>query len=637
MKRPSIKVALITVFATLLIICGGMGYVAITGLSSTNGATTEIATNWLPSVSVINAINTATSDYRLGEAAHILSLDKDQMNRAEVDMKAIDEEIAKLRGNYEKLISSDFERETYKKFSKEWADYTALHETVLNLSRANKNEDAARLFKGDMRQLYDGASQTLVGLIKLNSDGSSQAFSGSKTAYTTTLVIALTALGLLGIVLVGSTLFALFGIANPITRIAGAMKDLSAGDTDSEISFNGRQDEIGAMAAAVEIFRQGAIANKRLEVEAEDARRRSEAERLETQRKAEEDAAERLRIATSGLAAGLQRLAAGDLSFQLNEAFAPDFEALRHDFNQSVEQLGSTLSVIADTIVTMEDGTREIANGADDLSRRTEQQAASLEETAAAVEEITSNVQSSTKLTKEAREVASQANQSALKSAEVVTEAESAMRKIETSSQQISNIIGVIDEIAFQTNLLALNAGVEAARAGEAGKGFAVVAQEVRELAQRAAQAAKEIKDLIKTSSTDVDSGVKLVRDAGEALKTIGVFIGEMNGHMTAIATAAQEQATGLGEVNTAVNQMDQTTQQNAAMVEQSTAASNSLAQEAAKLRELVSQFTLAGGSASAGQVVALRQTARAMSRPNAGPAERAPTKVAANGGWNEF
>jgi methyl-accepting chemotaxis protein len=169
------------------------------------------------------------------------------------------------------------------------------------------------------------------------------------------------------------------------------------------------------------------------------------------------------------------------------------------------------------------------------------------------------------------------------------------MGRIEHSSSQISNIIGVIDEIAFQTNLLALNAGVEAARAGEAGKGFAVVAQEVRELAQRSAKAAKEIKDLIRNSANEVESGVRLVRETGEALRTIECLIVTINEHMDAIAVSAQEQSAGLSEVNMAVNQMDQVTQQNAAMVEEANAASATLAQEAGRLRELIGRFTLAG------------------------------------------
>ncbi|KJF72890.1 methyl-accepting chemotaxis protein [Agrobacterium arsenijevicii] len=393
-------------------------------------------------------------------------------------------------------------------------------------------------------------------------------------------------------------------VIRPILQLSGNMETLAGGDTSHPPSGIDRKDEIGTMSGAVEIFRQAAIANRALEEQAAAARQQAEADQAAARQQAEEDASERLRIATSGLAAGLKRLASGDLAFQLDQAFAPQFEALRHDFNSSVRQLGETLFAISDGIGTIDGSSREIAAGAGDLSRRTENQAASLEQTAAALDEITVNVSNANKRTAEARLAATDANHSALKSVEVVSHAEEAMRRIETSSRQITSIVGVIDEIAFQTNLLALNAGVEAARAGEAGKGFAVVAQEVRDLAQRAAKAASEIRDHIRQSSTEVESGVKLVLDTGTALKDIGERIAGIDRHMTAIATSAAEQSTGLAEINAAVNSMDHATQQNAAMVEQSTAASATLAAETAKLRALVSRFRLEMESAGSRDVI---------------------------------
>ncbi|EJC64619.1 PAS domain S-box [Rhizobium leguminosarum bv. viciae WSM1455] len=299
--------------------------------------------------------------------------------------------------------------------------------------------------------------------------------------------------------------------------------------------------------------------------------------------------------AVNTIGAALTKLAQGDLSFSIDQPFAPDFEGLRNTMNEALAQMRNTLSDVARSTDQIDTGTREISQSAEDLSKRTEQQAASLEETAAALDEITVNVNNAAKRAEEARHAAATASENAERSGKVVADAVGAMSRIENSSNQISNIIGVIDEIAFQTNLLALNAGVEAARAGDAGKGFAVVAQEVRELAQRSAQAAKEIKGLIRNSSDEVSTGVKLVSETGESLRTIQQNIVVVNDHMEAITSSAKEQATGLSEVNSAVNQMDQVTQQNAAMVEETNAASATLAQETARLRELIEVFELGG------------------------------------------
>jgi methyl-accepting chemotaxis protein len=418
------------------------------------------------------------------------------------------------------------------------------------------------------------------------------------------------------VVLIISAFFLMTSIGRPIRSMTEVMRKLADGDTSSFTLQTARKDEIGEMAGAVETFRLAAISNKRLEAEAEASRIEAEADRIWLTAEAEAAAQRRLQEATSSLALGLKRLAGGEVSFELKEPFAPDFESLRHDLNAVVAQLGLTLRSVAQATNSIDTGTREISRSAEDLSKRTEQQAASLEETAAALDQITVNVSNSSKRADEARAVAVQANTSAAQSGKVVANAVDAMQRIEQSSKQISSIIGVIDEIAFQTNLLALNAGVEAARAGEAGRGFAVVAQEVRELAQRSAKAAKEIKDLISTSTSEVESGVKLVRDTGGALRTIEEYVVTINHHMDAIATSAREQSTGLAEVNTAVNQMDQVTQQNAAMVEETNAASASLANEAGRLRELISHFDFGGEDNEMPRVAVRRQITSAKGSP---------------------
>jgi len=384
-------------------------------------------------------------------------------------------------------------------------------------------------------------------------------------------------------------------VVAPVGRLKAAMGRIAEEKVDTEIIDAGRRDEIGGMANALIVLRDSV--RDRIEMRGREAEQQ---QRLDAERHNNETvlrtASERQNYAIHEIGDALERLAQGDLTVSVGDIGA-EYDKLRRDFNAAAAALNGVMASISQTSNVVSDSAGDISEATNNLSRRTEQQAAALEETAAALDEITVAVRTASDRANEARDMVAETKKSANRSGEIVRNAVDAMGRIENSSSRINQIISVIDEIAFQTNLLALNAGVEAARAGEAGRGFAVVAQEVRELAQRSANAAKEIKTLISDSATEVGHGVALVRSTGEALLEIEKLVNQVNDHVNSIATASREQATGLQEINTSVNHMDQMTQQNAAMVEETSAAGLTLAEESRQLRELLSRLRIDAGS----------------------------------------
>jgi methyl-accepting chemotaxis protein len=390
-------------------------------------------------------------------------------------------------------------------------------------------------------------------------------------------------------------------LLRPLGELVDYMGLLADGDYDRAVPVAQSADELGAMARSIAVFREAAIERRDARMSRDDER--AEEDRARAERNAERQAAEDQRkAAVTALAKGLSELSNGNVGFRIEAAVAAEYETLKTDFNGAVAKLESAIQRIGVAAGAVGASSEEIAAAADDLSRRTENQAASLEETAAALDEITATVKQTAGRVAEARSEITETREEARQTDEVLTAAVVAVTDIETSSNQIAQIIGVIDEIAFQTNLLALNAGVEAARAGEAGRGFAVVAAEVRALAQRSAEAAKEIKALIAASTDKVTEGVSLVGRTGQALGRILQRVEKMSEIVLAISVSAQEQASGLSEVNTAVNQMDQVTQQNAAMVEETTAAAHSLKEQFETLSRLVGGFRLRGQPSRAGE-----------------------------------
>jgi methyl-accepting chemotaxis protein len=421
-------------------------------------------------------------------------------------------------------------------------------------------------------------------------------------------------------VLIGSIIIVLLGavtifIARRMSSALGAMTTamgaLAAGNFEVVLPGLGRQDEIGDIAAAVEAFKHKAIEKAHLESEAAAQRHRLEADAAARRKETEQDrhvkaAEERAKMAEEqaqvvrSLAAGLRSLSAGDLTFRLNDDFSATYLQIKEEFNTAISRLQETVGSIVEAAHEVTSASAEISTSTTDLSQRTEEQAASLEQTSASMEQISATVKKNAENAQAANQFAGNTRDVADRGGAVVGDAVKAMAKIEDSSRKISDIIGVIDEIARQTNLLALNAAVEAARAGEAGRGFAVVASEVRSLAQRSSQAAKDIKDLITNSNGQVKDGVDLVNRAGTALTDIVGSIKKVADIVADIATASAEQAGGIEQVNKALNHMDEITQQNSALVEQNAATAKTLEHQSSAMNERMGFFQLARAPAAA-------------------------------------
>jgi methyl-accepting chemotaxis protein len=504
-----------------------------------------------------------------------------------------------------------------------------------------------------VRALIDDMNKFNEELLAANA-GASQGLNVKASEAVTSMAVV----GVVSTLLAGA--FALwmstFKISRPLVRMVERMGALARGDLEVEIDGLERGDEVGEIANAVQVFKTNAVERVRVEKEAAEHRAEVETERRRVEAE-KARAAETQTQAMSQLGDGLRRLAGGDLTSRLDQRFPAEFAKIRDDFNSAASKLMETVRAMVASTTAIHAGSHEISTSSDDLSRRTEQQAARLEEAAAALDEITATLKKSAEGAKQAAVEVASADGNAKKGAIVVKQAVEAMDAIAKSSAQIGQIIGVIDEIAFQTNLLALNAGVEAARAGDAGRGFAVVASEVRALAQRSAEAAKEIKSLISTSSSQVDSGVQLVAESGKALDRIIAQVSKINGIVSEIAISAEQQATGLQQVNSAISQMDETTQKNATMVEESNAASHSLSQETSQLANLVEQFQVEGRDGATLRRELRKVAPHAFANPAAveatkpapaaaKPASAPPVRKAAGGGgvavaakdeWTEF
>jgi len=535
-------------------------------LYQVNSKAAEIRDQWLRGTRVLGELRYGITRFRTSEASYLLFITDDTRAKQIKRMNVLKDGVVESLKHYDPLVSGAKERALFEQIKAAWSAYLPEMETMIEISNTKGRDAAAAYFQGPTKASFEVLNSAVDAGIAYNNDGGIAAGNESNETFQSAefWIYAAVALAVLfcisaGLVLVGS-------VSAPLAKITAAMDELARGNRNADVPHADQKDDIGKLAGSMAAFKTELA-------EAE----RAKAEQTET--------------IVSSIGAGLAHLAEGDLTHRVTAGLSGPFAKLKDDFNAAMERLQETLISVMSTTSQITTGAGEISQAADDLSRRTEQQAASLEETAAALEEITATVKKTASNAKEARTSVTSAKRAAEEGGRVVGTAIQAMDAISHSSKQITDIIGVIDEIAFQTNLLALNAGVEAARAGDAGKGFAVVATEVRALAGRSSAAAKQIKTLINASGEQVGTGVRLVGESGAALRQIMDQVLQINSLVSEMAQATEQQSTGIEQVNAAVGQMDQVTQQNAAMVEESTAASRNLATETMGLQSLVGFF----------------------------------------------
>ncbi|GBR08097.1 HAMP domain-containing protein [Asaia siamensis] len=483
--------------------------------------------------------------------------------------------------------------DAYIQIAKRYIDEAAIPQARLAANPARQADAMASIISRQNNQLLveqKAASRILERTLRDWSD----AWTAKALATTREIAAIVAGSAVLGsIIALGVAWFIARSIGAPLASMTEAMQILAGGDLTIEIPARKRRDEIGHMASAVQVFKDSAQEKRTLEAETRLAQKAIEAER-EKRTEREMLAAEQQNTVLRALATGLGHMAEGNLTEQIITPFSQEYEQLRIDFNAAQTALRRALAEVSAKASGISASVTEVGSASDDLSRRTEQQAAALEQTAGTLELITRRVEGTARGSAEMRRSTRLASDEASRSSVVVDDTMQAMSRIEASSTEIGQIIGVIDDIAMQTNLLALNASIEAARAGDAGRGFALVASEVRTLAQRSANAASQVKDLISRARTEVSSGVVLAREVGSALQRIVTQIGAVTLTVGEIASSCEEQASGLAQVNTAIGELDRATQQNAAMVEQNTSAVLSLGKNTSDLTALVGRFKTA-------------------------------------------
>ncbi|WP_241502993.1 HAMP domain-containing methyl-accepting chemotaxis protein [Komagataeibacter melaceti] len=573
--------------------CITAGVCSIRGLASVNNHIDQISHKSLASIQAISTIGEQLRAFRSTESDQFAATTPEAVTALEAMIEPIAQSETSAIESYAPLVGSHQEEALFHNLRSEWQKYRASHAEIFANPAQPTSSTVGTAASARLLEQQQAMSATLSSLTTINTVRAGSYARAAEKTYGITLQRVYGAYLVLFVVLVASVLVVYCNILRPLKRINAAIKQLAGGDTTLAFPYGSRGDEIGDISRSLEVFRTATIRAETLQKEADHQREQAEISQRAIQDRAKADARAHLKQATGGMADALRRMVGGDLSFQIETPFSPEFEPLRRDFNEALMQLAGTFSAMSASVHTVDEGIQEMATGAEHLARRTAQESASLEQTAAAVAGIAKSVALSAQRSDAARQIGITARKTASDSARITDETANAMQRIEEGAGRIVSILEMIDSIAFHTTILALNASVEAARAGEVGRGFAVVAGEVRSLAEKSTQAARDIRTLVLGTASDIQEGASRVRDSSDALRVIVKFISDMGENLDAIALASHEQSISLDEINTAIASLDGATQQNAAAAEQFSATSRSIVGESHKLNALVGQFLL--------------------------------------------
>lgn len=575
-NKMSVRSLVLICMSILLAIAAVQSFTAYRALEASKKKLEYAAVNTIPSLSMLGDAYASANKLQATLGRHVLAPTIEETRQVDLALQASRSETADILEKYRPFISDSTEQAMYDGVMAKWTAWQSSLDAVRSLSLALKTEEATDAFNGAQADDALSFSNAVKDELKYNADLVSKANivaeAEGKSATRTLLMTSGTMSGLI----IGVLAILIGRVTRPLSSISETMSRMAQGEYDLTVPYAEKKDEIGAISRGLVNIRDGV------------------AER--SQKESARQIAIQAQI-VNDLGEGLAALKDGRMTFRLNNAFPENFDGLRRDFNEAIEKLSDILKEVGGTTDNVNVAAEEIASAAKDLSQRTERQAASLEETSAAFDQLTQGVKQSAQAAASARDLAHQASQEAQTGLGIVEQAMVSMNAITASSTQMDSIVAMIDSLAFQTNLLALNAGIEAARAGSAGSGFAVVANEVRALAQRSAEAANDIKELISQSSTQVTKGVGLVDQSSSALGRIEEAARKVFELIEQIAQTVVNQSSSITQINVVIKDLGTITQQNAALVEETTAATSSMTERTRSLTTMTRQFDVGASS----------------------------------------